>query len=230
MSGPALQLSVRRHRAPHGRRILRRSLMGWSFLAPAVVLIGIFTITPFVQSILLSFQTWDGVSPDTPWVGLKNYFFVFGDAGFWSSMRNVVVFGAAGFFLGNGIALVMALAVNNVHRGRTFFRTVFYLPSVLSVVVVGVIFSYIYAPRVGVLNRLLDVLGLGALEQNWLGDPSVALPATVAVFIWFHWGFAFILFLAGCKISRRNSTKQPTSTEPVTGRPSAMSPGHSWRP
>lgn len=176
---------------------MRRNLLGWLFLAPAIGLIGVFTIVPFAQAILLSFQSWDGVSPDTPWVGLQNYEFVSGDPIFWASMRNVLFFGVVGFFLGNGIALAMAVAVNGIVRGRTFFRTVFYLPGVLSVVVVGLLFSFILAPGSGVLNRLLEIVGLGTLQQNWLGDSAVALPTVAAVFIWFHWGFGFLLFLAG---------------------------------
>lgn len=176
---------------------MRSNLIGWLFLAPAVALIGVFTLTPFAQAILLSFQSWDGVSPDTPWVGFANYEFIAGDVIFWASMRNVLIFGVVGFFLGNGIALGMAIAVNSIRRGRTLFRTVFYLPGVLSVVVVGLLFSSIFAPGTGVLNRLLEAVGLGALAQNWLGDPSLALPSVAAVFIWFHWGFGFLLFLAG---------------------------------
>jgi ABC-type sugar transport system permease subunit len=198
MTAQPIQPPVRRlFQAPRRRGTARRNLLGWLFLAPAIVLIGVFTITPFAQAILLSFQSWDGVSPDTPWIGLRNYEFVAGDPIFWASMRNVLFFGFVGFVLGNGIALGMALAVNSIARGRTFFRTVFYLPGVLSVVVVGLLFSFILAPGSGVLNRLLEMVGLGALEQNWLGDPGVALPAVAAVFIWFHWGFGFLLFLAG---------------------------------
>jgi len=184
--------------AHRGRgRVLRRNIRGWAFLAPAIALIGVFTIIPFVQAILLSFQSWDGVSPDTPWVGLDNYRFIADDPVFWTSMRNVLVFGVIGFVFGNGIALGMALAVNRISAGRTFFRTVFYLPSVLSVVVVGLLFSFILAPGTGVLNRVLETVGLGTWVQNWLGDSSLALPVTAVVFVWYHWGFAFILFLAG---------------------------------
>jgi ABC-type sugar transport system permease subunit len=197
MTTQHLAIPVRRRRPPRGNRALRRNLIGWLFLAPAIALIAIFTITPFAQAILLSFQSWDGVSPDTPWVGLANYDFVASDPIFWASMRNVVFFGVVGFFLGNGIALVMALAVNSIARGKTFFRTVFYLPGVLSVVVVGLLFSFILAPGSGILNRLLGLVGLGTLQQNWLGDPAVALPVVAAVFVWFHWGFGFLLFLAG---------------------------------
>lgn len=191
---PALRRSIR---APQSRRVLRRNLVGLLFLAPAIVVIGVFTITPFAQAILLSFQSWDGVSPDTPFVGLQNYEFVFKDEAFWASMTNVAVFGVVGFFVGNGVAIAMALAVNSARRLRSVFRTVFYLPGVLSVVVVGLIFSSLFEPRTGVLNRLLEMAGLGGLQQNWLGDPAVALPSVVAVFIWFHWGFGFLLFLAG---------------------------------
>lgn len=187
----------RLRQARRGSRSLRGNVVGWVFLAPAIALIGVFTIVPFIQAILLSFQSWDGVSQETPWVGFANYEFIAEDPVFWTSMRNVLFFGVVGFFAGNGIALAMALAVNRISRGKTFFRTVFYLPGVLSVVVVGLLFSFILAPGTGVLNRVLELLGLGALQQNWLGDPSVALPATAAVFIWFHWGFGFLLFLAG---------------------------------
>lgn len=198
MTTSSLSLAVRRPtRAPRRKRSLRANLLGWLFLAPAIVLIGIFTIVPFGQAILLSFQSWDGVSPDTPWVGLANYEFIASDPVFWASMRNVLFFGVVGFFVGNGVALAMALAVNRITRGKTFFRTVFYLPGVLSVVVVGLLFSFILAPGSGVLNRVLETIGLGGLQQNWLGDPSVALPAVAAVFVWFHWGFGFLLFLAG---------------------------------
>lgn len=193
-----IQPALRRPRwAPQSGRVLRRNLVGLLFLAPAIIVIGIFTITPFAQAILLSFQTWDGVSPDTPFVGLQNYELVFKDEAFWASMTNVAVFGVVGFFVGNGVAIAMALALNKAARGRAFFRTVFYLPGVLSVVVVGLIFSSLFEPRTGILNRLLEMTGLGGLQQNWLGDPAVALPSVVAVFIWFHWGFGFLLFLAG---------------------------------
>ncbi|WP_114854361.1 carbohydrate ABC transporter permease [Brachybacterium sp. YJGR34] len=179
------------------RRGRRRSLTAWLFLLPAAAFVLALTIAPFFQAILMSFQEWDGISMETPWVGLENYAAVMSDSEFWGSMRNVVTFGLAGFFLGNGIAISMALAVNAAPRARAFFRTAFYLPSVFSVVVVGLIFRWLLEPRVGVINTLLESLGLGALAHNWLGDPATAVPAVALTFVWYHWGFAFILFLAG---------------------------------
>jgi ABC-type sugar transport system permease subunit len=178
-------------------RVGRGKLTPYLFLLPALGLILIFTLIPFVQAILLSFQDWDGISPDTPFVGLDNYKAVLEDQIFWESMKNAVYFGAVGFFLGTAVSLGMALLVNRIGRGRTFFRTAYYLPTVFSVVVVGLMFSWLLEPRVGIINRALDAVGLTALQHNWLGDPATAAPAVALVFIWYHWGFAFILFLAG---------------------------------
>lgn len=172
-------------------------MVGWLFLLPAVALIAVFTIAPFFQAILLSFQKWDGISAQTPWVGLQNYRQVMHDTIFWASMKNVLIFGVIGFVLGNGIALVMAMAVNRVKRARSFFRTAFYLPGVFSVVIVGMIFSWLFEPKVGILNLMLRTVGLDSWQQNWLGNPSTALISVAATFVWYHWGFAFILFLAG---------------------------------
>lgn len=175
----------------------RRTLTGHLFLFPAIALIAVFTLVPFVEAILLSFQSWDGVSPDTPWVGTRNYQSAFRNVAFWASMKNVAIFGAVGFFIGNGISMAMAVAVNAVRRGRTFFRTVYYLPSVLSVVVVGMVFSAMLDGRSGIVNRTLGWIGLTSLQHDWLNDPHVALLAVIGVFLWLHWGFGFILFLAG---------------------------------
>lgn len=185
--------------APRRRRRFggRKSVTGYLFLVPAIALIAVFTLVPFVESIVLSFQSWDGVSPDTPWVGLLNYQAAFKSAPFWASMKNVLIFGVVGFVVGNGVAIIMALAVNAVRKGRTFFRTVYYLPSVLSVVVVGMVFSAMLDPRSGIVNKILGWVGLGFLRHDWLNDPNVAMLAVIGVFLWLHWGFGFILFLAG---------------------------------
>ncbi|MFH5879324.1 carbohydrate ABC transporter permease [Arthrobacter sp. NA-172] len=186
-------------RAPHRRHSIggRRSLTAYLFLVPAIALIAVFTLVPFVESIILSFQLWDGVSPDTPWVGVRNYQAALKNVAFWESMKNVLIFGVVGFVVGNGVSMIMALAVNAVRKGRTFFRTVYYLPSVLSVVVVGMVFSAMLDSRSGVVNKVLGWTGLSFLQHDWLNDPNVAILAVIGVFLWLHWGFGFILFLAG---------------------------------
>jgi raffinose/stachyose/melibiose transport system permease protein len=175
----------------------RRAMTGYLFLLPALVLIGVFTLYPFVQGLALSFQNWDGVGRDTPWVGLANYQKVIADTIFWASLRNAVVFGLVGFFVGNALSLGMAMAVHNVRRGATFYRVAYYLPGVFSVVVVGMMFAWILWPSVGILNRTLGAIGLESLQTKWLNDPATALPSVSMVYVWYHWPFAFLLFLAG---------------------------------
>jgi len=177
-------------------RATRRAVTGYLFLLPALALMGVFTFYPFVQGLTLSFQSWDGVGA-TSWVGLSNYQRVIGDNIFWVSLVNAGIFGAVGFVLGNILSLGMALAVNSLRRGSTFYRVAYYVPGVFSVVVVGMMFAWILQGSVGILNRALGAVGLEMLQRRWLTDPETALPSVALVYVWFHWGFGFLLFLAG---------------------------------
>src|SRR5262249_53726470 len=179
------------------RRATRTAITGYLFMAPALILMAVFTFYPFIQGVALSFQSWDGVGHDAPWVGTANYARVFGDTIFWASMKNALAFGLVGYFLGNAISLGMALAVNHVKRGAAFYRIAYYLPSVFSFIVVGMMFAWILQGSVGILNRTLVAVGLGAFTTRWLSDPSTAMPGVALVYVWYHWPFGFLLFLAG---------------------------------
>ena len=143
------------------------------------------------------------MSLDTPWVGLLNYRRVFADDVFWASMRNAGAFGLIGFLLGNALSLGMAVAVNANPRGARFYRVAYYLPGVFSVIVVGMMFAWILHPTIGIVNRTLTWTGLEVLKRNWLADPATALPSVAAVYVWYHWGFGFLLFLAGLQAMPR---------------------------
>jgi multiple sugar transport system permease protein/raffinose/stachyose/melibiose transport system permease protein len=179
------------------RRTMQRAVTGYLFLAPALILMAVFTFYPFVEGVALSFQSWDGVGRDAPWVGTANYEKVFADTIFWASMKNAMVFALVGYFLGNAISLGMALAVNHLKRGATFYRIAYYLPSVFSFIVVGMMFAWILQGSVGILNRSLVAVGLGAFTTRWLSDPSTAMASVALVYVWYHWPFGFLLFLAG---------------------------------
>jgi multiple sugar transport system permease protein/raffinose/stachyose/melibiose transport system permease protein len=166
-------------------------------MLPALALMAVFTFYPFAQGLALSFQSWDGVGHDAPWVGFANYQRVIADNIFWASLGNAGIFGVVGFVLGNILSLGMALAVNSLQRGATFYRVAYYLPGVFSVVVVGMMFAWILQGSVGILNRGLGAVGLEVLQRRWLTDPETALPSVALVYVWFHWGFGFLLFLAG---------------------------------
>ena len=174
-----------------------RTLEAYLFLLPAIVLIGMFTLYPFVQGVTLSFQNWDGVSPDAQFVGLRNYERVLADTIFWASLKNAATFGLIGFVLGNALSLGMAIAVNSRPVGAAFYRIAFYVPGVLSVIVIGLIFAWLLQPTVGIVNRTLVTLGLGAFKHDWLAEPATALPSVAGVYVYERWGFGFLLFLAG---------------------------------
>jgi len=183
---------------PNPRRgAARRALTGYLFMLPALALMAVFTFYPFFQGVALSFQSWDGVGRSAPWVGTANYERVFADSVFWISLKNALVFGLVGYFLGNAVSLGMALAVNRVKRGATFYRVVYYLPGVFSVVVVGMMFAWILQGSVGILNRGLGAVGLEMLQNRWLTDPSTAFASVSLVYVWYHYPLGFLLFLAG---------------------------------
>jgi multiple sugar transport system permease protein/raffinose/stachyose/melibiose transport system permease protein len=161
-------------------------------------------LVPFVQGIALSFQSWDGVSRDAPWIGVGNYATVFADEIFWVSMRNAVTFGLIGFVLGNALSLGMAIAVDANPRGAQFYRIAYYLPGVFSVVVVGMMFAWMLQPTVGIVNRFLGWVGLEVITRNWLADPVTSLPSVAGAYVWYHWGFGFLLFLAGLQAIPRD--------------------------
>src|SRR6185437_1732676 len=120
-------------------RRIRRAATAYLFLSPALILIAVFTLLPFGEGILLSFQSWDGVARNAPFVGLSNYSKVIANTVFWASLLNALIFGVIGFVVGNVLALAMALLVNNRGRTATFFRIIFYQPNILSVVVVAML-------------------------------------------------------------------------------------------
>lgn len=168
----------------------------WLFLLPAAVLYTSFVLWPTYRMFELSLFSWDGVRPRR-FTGALNYQQLVADPLFWSSFQNNALWIGAALvvpvFL--GLALAILLARTRV-MGRIFFRTVFFLPQVLSTVVVAVIWGWIYNPSFGALNTTVRALGLDALAQPWLGSRTFALPALLVAWSWVHYGLAMVIFLA----------------------------------
>jgi ABC-type sugar transport system permease subunit len=167
------------------------------FIAPAILLLLVFNIYPLIQGVYLSLRQWDGVNPHPIFIGLDNYRRIASDDVFWASLKNALGFGLIGLFGGGSLGLAMALAVNTNPRGAVVFRAIFFLPWILSVIVVGFLFVWLLDPAVGPINRALTNLGLQDWTHAWLAEPSTAFPTLAAVYIWAHWGIGFLLFLAG---------------------------------
>ncbi len=171
---------------------------GYLFTGPAIVVLASFLLYPIGYSVWLSFHEWSGYTPRWgPFVGLDNYVALARDEVFWKATWNSIVFVAVRTPIEVGLGFVLALLLNRKMPARSLLRTLFFVPVVMSLIVVTIIFQRIYEPNTGLLNTFLRGIGLGALAHPWLGDPASALPAVIAVSIWKNVGFSLVILLAG---------------------------------
>jgi ABC-type sugar transport system permease subunit len=173
----------------------------WAFLAVPLLIYLVWVIGPTFYTFFLSVTNWDGVSRELTNIGLANYRELFGDEVFWLSLGNnlkwLLVFITVPVVLGLGLALVL----NGEIKGDRFFKVSFYSPMVLSFVVIGLVFSWLYHPANGLINSLLkDVFGVGRRDlPGWLADRDLALWAIIAAATWRQVGYVMLLYLAGLK-------------------------------
>ncbi|MDK1475234.1 sugar ABC transporter permease [Streptomyces sp. 549] len=168
------------------------------FSAPAVALLALFLLFPFVSAVLLSFTDQRLSSPlPVSFTGLENYRRIFTDAQFWTAFRNNTLFAALVVPLQTSAALALAVLVNRKLPGRTFFRTVYFLPTVTVMAVAAVIWKLLLLPEGGLVNGVLGTLTFGQLQPGWLSSTSWALPAIVLTSVWQGVGFQMVIFLAG---------------------------------
>lgn len=167
----------------------------WAFLSPWVVAFALFGLFPFAFSLWASFTDYSPIrAAGAHFVGLRNYGRALTDPAFWSALGNTAFFVVGTIPFTTALALALALAVQPAFRGRTAFRVGFFVPSVVSVVVLSLVFKGLYAPG-GPLNAVLGALGLPT--PSWLLQPSTALPAIMAMDVWSASGYYMIIFLAG---------------------------------
>lgn len=172
--------------------------IGWLYLLPGLLIYLGFTFYPILETVRTSFYEWNGFSAQRDWIGLRNYQALFSDTQFISAFLHNLVFILFYCILPVFIGLLLAsVLTRKALPGMTFFRTVLFLPQVISMVVVGVIWRWIFNPQFGPLNVLLKALGLSGLTRAWLGDFALALPAVGSIGTWVQYGFCMILFLAG---------------------------------
>ena len=171
---------------------------GW-FVAPALVLIGVFFFLPVGASLLLSITDFDLYSVANPknarYVGLRNYQELLANPVFWLALKNTLYFAVVGGPLNVAVSLAAALLVNaKAVRFKTFFRTIYFLPFVTTLVAVAIVWRYLYHPEYGLLNHGLGALGIKPI--NWLGDPRWAMPAIILLSVWKNFGYNMLVFIA----------------------------------
>ncbi|WP_371530944.1 sugar ABC transporter permease [Streptomyces sp. NBC_01283] len=181
-----------------GQRALRRrrrseTVTAWAFISPAVLVILGLSVLPVVWSLLLSFQANDLVTPSR-WVGLDNYRALSQDPHFSQAVRNTLLYTVLYVPLSIVIGLALALALNRRIRFVGLYRTLFFVPFVISATAQGVLFSFILDPEFGAANSVLHHLGIS--PQGFLTDSSQALFVLVAITLWSGTGLCTVIYLA----------------------------------
>lgn len=166
------------------------------FLLPALTIYIVFALYPTVSVVEYSFTDWDGISPDRQFVGLANYERLFADRIFWEAFRNTFVWSGVIIVINVGLGLVIAAMLARVWKARLLIQTCIVLPVVISPMAVATIWRWMYQPT-GVINQLLELVGLGALQTPWLGSPDAVLYALAFAHSWSTIGLSVIIFLAG---------------------------------
>lgn len=169
----------------------------WVWVLPAVVLLVVFVYYPIVENIRLSFFSWSAFSTHPAFVGLDNYTTAATDPVFWHSLRNNVLYALLSLIFQVGFSLILAAVLEEVvhQRLRGILRTIYFVPATISITVAGILFSFLYNPQIGLLNRALAALGLRSLQQDWLGNPHTSIFGIIAMSQWQSIGYTAVLFI-----------------------------------
>lgn len=175
---------------------LRARWAPWLFLAPYVVLVCAFFIVPLVNAVVLAFHQTNGPRSKV-FVGLSNFSFVLRDPDFHTALINTTIYTVASVCIQLPISLGLAMLLNT-RKGRMkgFFRLLLFSPHLVGQIFVGIFFSILFVPRYGIFNRFLQALIGWGLEEAWLSNPALVMPAIVIVSMWMYVGFNMIYFLA----------------------------------
>jgi ABC-type sugar transport system permease subunit len=174
----------------------RQRLYGYLFILPTVLFFLIFIALPFFRALSISMTEWAGY--DQPrYVGLQNFRNLMIDRVFWISIKNTFAFTIGTTVLQTVIPLLVAVLINAGWRGSVFFRTVLFLPVIISFIVSGLLWRMIYDANFGVLNGLLIAIGLESWTHPWLASPETVMPAIIVVSLWQSLGFYMLIFFAG---------------------------------
>lgn len=167
------------------------------FVAPALVCYIIFAVIPILNTIELSFYKWDGASPVMQFVGLDNYKEIFTNPIFWKSLSHNLFWICFTILIPTIFGIILAVMLSQKFvKGRLLFRVIFYMPSIVSMVAVSVIWNWILNPEFGILNRVLKAVGLGFLAFDWLGNEKTVMIALLIAGSWVHYGFCMVITMA----------------------------------
>jgi len=179
--------------------VQRQSYPYW-FLLPAFAIFALMFLVPTGTGIYYSFTDWNINTEKINFVGLQNYRELFTDKKLVAALSHTLVYAFSVTLLRNAIGLGLALLLNTKVKFRGLFRTVFFLPYMISPIIIGYLFTAIYHPANGLLNGALRLVGLKFMAVDWLNDPRYALLSTIFVDVWRTAGFSMVIYLAGLQM------------------------------
>ena len=219
-AGPPTGARTRRRGGPARRGPSGPTL--FLFQLPALLLFGLMVVVPILFAGYVSVFRWNGFGGAPPWsetselIGLDNFTRALGDDVFQGDLWRMLILVALSLTVQLPLALALAMLLHQKFPGRAVFRLLFFAPYVISEVITAVLFMMVLSPRYGVVNQVLDGLGMGGLTTTWLGNRSTVLFAVFVVITWKYFGFHMIIYLAG----RQNIPRELTEaaiTDGATG-------------
>lgn len=189
--GPVSKVYLQAHSA---LRHAYQAKVAYLFLVPAIFFLGVFIAYPLFRSLIMSFYRWDGLTPPE-FIGLANFRTLIQDRTFWLSLRNNLIFSTLTTAGTVGIGFFLAVAIERRVWGWPVFKVTYFLPVMMSMTVVGILWGRFLDPTYGLVNLILKGLGVSN-PPVWLGDPNTALYAIIAVSIWQYSGFSMVVLLA----------------------------------
>jgi len=167
------------------------------YMLPALILLTAFVFLPIVLNFIYALFRWSSFSTQWDFVGLANFARLLSDETVWVAFKNNLWYAVLSliFQVGGSMLIAALLEEKWMRRSQPFFRTVYFLPSMISLTVVGILWQTIYSPVFGIVNPLLEKLGLGMLATDWLGNTRTAIFAVIAVSQWQYFGYTMVLFL-----------------------------------
>ncbi|MBP2329666.1 raffinose/stachyose/melibiose transport system permease protein [Kibdelosporangium banguiense] len=196
---PNDQLAGRARAVPGGEipvRGRRRAAAPWWFAVPAMLLFAFVVLVPSARGVYYAFTDWDGLDPNFSFVGMGNFVEMFGDPVAAQAIWHTLLIAVAVTVIQNGFGLLLALGVNSMIKSRNVLRVFLFAPAVITPIVTAYLWRNLLSPN-GAVNSLLASVGLESWQQDWLGDPDLALWSVVAVVVWQFGGYSMVIFLAG---------------------------------
>lgn len=167
------------------------------YLVPTLLVYGVFCVYPCLKSLFLSLCSWSGFSSGIKFAGMENFVKLFADPVVWKALKNnlflLIVCTIVTFALALAFAIMAAGKKSRYHQG---LRVIYFIPYVMSIAIVSVLWTFIYNPSFGLVNGFLEKIGLGSLTHVWLGEAEVIMGALSVPLIWINTGFYMIMFLA----------------------------------